>query len=64
MLGKLRSLRSLLRYHLNYFRSILHDEKVYPEPLSFRPERFLDAKGSLDPSVQHPEVACFGFGRR
>lgn len=38
-------------------RAILHDESVYPDPLSFKPERFLDS------SVDRPEAA-FGFGRR
>ena len=36
---------------------MLHDDAVFPEPLRFRPERFLDRK------VKRPDVG-FGFGRR
>ena len=46
------------------YRAILHDENVYPDPLSFKPERFLTGTGELNPSVQNPFEACFGFGRR
>ncbi|KAF7342604.1 Cytochrome P450 [Mycena sanguinolenta] len=42
--------------------AILHDETVYPDPYSFKPERFL-LDGKLNPAVRDPEVA-FGFGRR
>ncbi|KAJ6461194.1 cytochrome P450 [Mycena vitilis] len=38
-------------------RAICHDELVYPEPFSFKPERFLSGNTS-DPD------AVFGFGRR
>ncbi|KAK1227700.1 hypothetical protein PQX77_009288 [Marasmius sp. AFHP31] len=44
--------------------AMLHDETVYPEPLSFKPERFLAPNGQLDPNVQDPAKAVFGFGRR
>ncbi|KAF7350121.1 Cytochrome P450 [Mycena venus] len=43
--------------------AILHDETVYPEPYTFRPERFLLDDGSPNPAVPDPEVA-FGYGRR
>ncbi|KAJ6554749.1 cytochrome P450 [Mycena capillaripes] len=42
--------------------AILHDERVYPEPHTFKPERFL-LDGKLNPAVKNPEAA-FGFGRR
>ena len=44
-------------------RSILHDLEKYSEPLEFEPERFLK-DGVIDPSVQDPNSAAFGFGRR
>lgn len=44
--------------------AILHDPVEYPDPHLFKPERFLTANDLLDPNVQDPEVACFGFGRR
>ncbi|KAE9394609.1 hypothetical protein BT96DRAFT_923466 [Gymnopus androsaceus JB14] len=36
-----------------------HDPEVYSDPMSFRPERFMDPNPEMDP----PE-ACFGFCRR
>nr|GAT52203.1 cytochrome P450 [Mycena chlorophos] len=43
--------------------AILHDKDAYPEPDEFKPERFL-RDGKLNPEVQDPEIAAFGFGRR
>ena len=43
-------------------RSILHDERVYPEPEAFRPERYLDNK--LTDRTEDPSILAFGFGRR
>ncbi|KAJ7671830.1 cytochrome P450 [Mycena rosella] len=37
--------------------------KMYPDPESFIPERFL-RDGKLDPDVRDPETAAFGYGRR
>lgn len=42
--------------------ALLHDEKDYPDPNTFNPERFLK-DGEIDPDVRSPEAA-FGFGRR
>ena len=44
-------------------RAILHDEKAYPEPETFRPERFLKEDGTINPGVPDPTTS-FGFGRR
>ncbi|KAI0061731.1 cytochrome P450 [Artomyces pyxidatus] len=42
--------------------AILHDASTYPDPDEFKPERFLDADGSVrdDPALS----AAFGFGKR
>ncbi|KAJ7748921.1 cytochrome P450 [Mycena metata] len=42
--------------------AILHDENMYPDPYSFKPERFL-LDGKPNPHVRDPQ-ATFGFGRR
>ncbi|KAI0064843.1 cytochrome P450 [Artomyces pyxidatus] len=41
---------------------ILHDPEIYPDPHSFKPERFLTSNGRLkdDPLL----TAAFGFGKR
>uniref|UniRef100_A0A0W0F7R4 Cytochrome P450 n=1 Tax=Moniliophthora roreri TaxID=221103 RepID=A0A0W0F7R4_MONRR len=38
--------------------AMTHDEKVYPEPYDFRPERFLNMKVNIN------DVLAYGFGRR
>jgi len=43
--------------------AIMHDEEIYPDPYSFKPERFL-LNGKLNPAVRDPDVAAFGYGRR
>jgi cytochrome P450 len=44
---------------------MLHDEKVYPDPFQFKPERFLTPDGlSIDKSVKDPGDIVWGFGRR
>ena len=42
---------------------MLYDERDYPEPHIFKPERFLK-NGELDSSVKDPMDIGFGFGRR
>jgi len=44
--------------------AMLHDENTYPDPFTFKPERFLTSAGTLDPNVQDPELMAFGYGRR
>jgi len=45
-------------------RAMLHDEDVYPDPFTFKPERFLTKDGKIDETIWDPRHACFGFGRR
>ncbi|KAF8957569.1 cytochrome P450 [Flammula alnicola] len=41
--------------------AMTHDEDVYPDPYSFKPERFLDATGNLNDDNR---ILAYGFGRR
>ena len=45
-----------------YFRAILHDPEIYPDPEEFKPERFLNEDGSVrdDPTLS----LAFGVGKR
>nr|BAL05095.1 cytochrome P450 [Phanerodontia chrysosporium] len=43
--------------------AILRDEGLYPDPETFRPERWLNADGSLRNDMRFP-VEMFGYGRR
>lgn len=47
-----------------FTRAILHDEKVYPEPEVFNPERYLK-DGALNLEMTDPTlIGAFGYGRR
>ena len=56
-------LPELCSFFKNLHRAMLNDERDYPEPGQFRPERFLK-DGILDSSVRDPMDIAFGFGRR
>lgn len=47
-----------------FWRAILHNEKIYPQPDRFWPERFLNEDGTLNSAIPDPMQAAFGFGRR
>ena len=53
---------SLFLLALTFCRAILHDPVIYSDPDAFKPERFIDANGSLreDPVL----TSLFGFGKR
>ncbi|SJK97106.1 uncharacterized protein ARMOST_00356 [Armillaria ostoyae] len=41
-----------------------HDESMYPDPMTFRPERFMDASAAKDEGPCDPNTIAFGWGRR
>ena len=41
--------------------AMTHDENIYPEPFSFKPERYLDGEGRLNDDGR---ILAYGFGRR
>jgi cytochrome P450 len=44
------------------FRGILHDDRLFPDPFTFKPERFIGP--DVDPRVPAAVDYAFGFGRR
>lgn len=52
----------LFRLAITFCRAVLHDPDMYPEPDSFKPERFLDPNGNFreDPVL----TSLYGVGRR
>ncbi|KAL7284540.1 hypothetical protein ACG7TL_001832 [Trametes sanguinea] len=43
--------------------SLSRDPKVYPDPETFNPDRFIK-DGKINPDVQDPNTFVFGYGRR
>ncbi|CAH1793047.1 unnamed protein product [Owenia fusiformis] len=44
--------------------SLHHDERYFPDPWTFKPDRFLDDAGELIPTDQRKLLMPFGAGRR
>ncbi len=42
----------------------MYDERMFPDPDTFVPERWLNEDGSLRPDMRDAELSAFGFGRR
>jgi len=42
----------------------MHDEKIYPEPFKFRPERFIPGDNKADVQMDPIVAGAFGYGRR
>jgi cytochrome P450 len=45
-----------------FFRAILHDDRLFSDPFTFKPERFIGS--DVDPRVPAAVDYAFGFGRR
>lgn len=43
---------------------ITHDPTMYPDPMAFKPERYIAEDGTFDCSTNDPSRYVFGFGRR
>ncbi len=50
-------------YPKNFYRTILHDPDVFPDPFKYDPGRYLKG-GKINTAIRDPNVAFFGFGRR
>ena len=44
-------------------RTILHDPKVFKDPMEFQPERYLK-DGKINPDILDSDSVAFGYGRR
>ena len=62
-MASLNDYLALFMFWLSLFRSILHDPKVFNNPMEYQPERYLK-DGKLNPDVMDPDSVAFGYGRR
>jgi hypothetical protein len=60
-LGSLHYFHTKVLKMIKHFRAMTHDEKKYPNPHEFKPERFLNDDGSLTSDMM---LLGFGWGRR
>lgn len=44
--------------------AVLHDPETYPEPATFKLDRFLNIEGNVSAGINEIPDAVFGFGRR
>ncbi|KNZ73921.1 O-methylsterigmatocystin oxidoreductase [Termitomyces sp. J132] len=44
--------------------TILHDNEHYPNPMEFKPDRYLDADDNFRQGINPTPTTAFGFGRR
>ncbi|KAJ3570255.1 hypothetical protein NP233_g4534 [Leucocoprinus birnbaumii] len=44
--------------------AVFHDPETYPDPMSFKVDRFLDTEGNARAGINEIPEAIFGFGRR
>ena len=61
--GKCEKLMGLIYVWLSFLRSILHDPKVFNNPMEYQPERYLK-DGKLNPDMMDRDSVAFGYGRR
>ncbi|TFK20110.1 cytochrome P450 98A3 [Coprinopsis marcescibilis] len=44
--------------------AVMHDPVRFPDPMAFKPERYLTKEGKFNKEVLDPDFGVFGYGRR